>query len=273
MSTHHTRRGVLKRVTGLVTAATGVTTTAAARDETPPSTGGATARDWLQYDRSHEPRPPATDLIHHLSSGIRYTHLDTDAIHAFTFAGQFGIETPTEYPPQEGTANTESQAIRIVNETPMKLSLFFPETPVAMYPSATDQLSIPWLETLSGISGVAIPLLKKVGLTLLKRGFFWLGIVTGIGLVLKHFFRRGENKHIHHFKHFTPLWNDIQGRHLARLRVREHTTDGKGQLLVASQTRHAINAWRLTFDNGLTDVSPLSTTPTSRHGIRSGVEQ
>lgn len=276
MPTHHARRTVLKTVGGLITAATGVTTTAAARDDTSTKTETAveaTPYDWLQYEHNHEPRPPATDLIHHLASGLRYTDADADGTHTFTVGGQFGVETPDNYPPHEGAANTESQTIRIVNETPMKLSLFFPVIPVAMYPSPPDRLSIPWLETLSGISATAIPLLKKVGLTLLKRGVFWLSVATSLGVVLKHFFRDTGNEAIHHFQRFTPRWNDIQGRHLGRFRVHESSTDMKGRLLLASQTRNVMNAWQLTFDDGLTDVSSVSRTPPSRHSIKSEVRR
>lgn len=258
-----TRRSVLRRVgaitVGIATAArTSTTATTANEDPT---------EIWWQMNTTSVPRSPTITYQHHLSSAIRrivsYSH-DHPNLHDFRVGATFTVDHETRNGNEddgntpEPPAGAESQTIYILNESPSNLVVQRNPTEIAVMPQPPDVATDNILGTIGEITlvlGLAARLLR---LSALSSVVGPLGLAAGmVGLstdILSHNTDRRRGMYRIHAN--THPYHDTQGGHHARFTVRQ---SGPGSLLVASQTRHVTNAWRLRFaEDSLKSVNPIS---------------
>lgn len=248
---NRSRRGFIREAAGIGVTAVGVPIVASkgvgAKHESPEN--GETHL-YSQTSKYREPFTRDFYYDHHMASSIEHVEQDPGGSHEFRVAGDFCIVMKDGRLPPEHTGSVSIQIIRIENESPGGLSVFTSSNSneIAMNPKPANysggssqafSIVTSALSVAAGLAGSTTGSLA-LGATSLLSGMYALlddGSTSTTGL--------------YEWREDTPTYNDRRGGHHANFGVNEH---GGGSIVVTSGIKYARNKWRLSFDNGLTDV-------------------
>jgi hypothetical protein len=238
------RRTALKTIGAASAGLLGVgsfTEKASARHMGPPG-GGGDSTSWGQNSKFNSALGPET---FHLGSGL--DHMDSGKEEEFRVAGNFCTVGPNGEIPDFGGPTV--QEVRVVNESPDALSVFTSHNPEesAMNPKPNNYDELTDLTRLVGTTAASLAT-TYVGTT---AGSVALSLSTLItGLIGIAYDGGGGN---------TYAWNGQAGapRGGHRVDFKVHEKAGSGTIKVESKIPGLNNAWRLSFDNGLSNVNKI----------------
>lgn len=213
---------------------------ASARYINPGPEGDTTS--WGQNDKFNSVLGPET---FHLGSGL--DHIDYGKEEEFRVAGNFCTVGPNGEVPDFGGPTV--QEVRVVNESPDALSIFTSHNPEesAMNPKPNNYDDLTDLTSLVGTTAASLAS-TYVGFTAGSAALSLSSLIAGmIGI----FYDGGGGN--------TYAWNGQagtpRGGHRVDFKVAEK--GGSGTVKVVSKIPQITNAWRLSFDNGLSNVNEI----------------